>query len=190
MAAMRAEAQTVGVSLPVPSVQQLAKENPAVVPSRYVREDIKSPEASSPKPCSATDVPVIDMQKLLSEQSAGESSELQKLHCACKDWGFFQLINHGVSSSLVEKAKHEVQEFFNLPLEEKESKYGQVEGEKEGFGQHFVVSDEQKLDWADMFYIKTLPTHIRSPKLFPKLPEAFRLLLNSLIISNNSLKTF
>ncbi|KAJ0081051.1 hypothetical protein Patl1_10238 [Pistacia atlantica] len=34
-------------------------------------------------------------------------SELDKLHLACKEWGFFQLINHGVSSSLVQKVKIE-----------------------------------------------------------------------------------
>nr|GMD08283.1 protein SRG1-like [Ipomoea batatas] len=155
-------------SLPVPSVQQLAKENPTLVPTRYIRDDIESPAAS----CSASDVPVIDMQKLLGEESG--DSELQKLHFACKDWGFFQLINHGVNCSLVEKAKCEAQAFFNLPLEVKQNKYGQVAGEREGYGQLFVVSEEQKLDWADMFYIQTLPLQVRSPQLFPNLPEAFR----------------
>lgn len=164
---MEAEAQSLGLSLSVPSVQQVAKENPNIVPSRYIREDVESP--ASAKSCSAANVPVIDMQKLLSE----ESEEFQKLHLACRDWGFFHLINHGVNTSLVEKAKREVEEFFNLPLEEKR-KCGQVEGDTDGFGQLFVVSEEQKLDWADVFYLKTRPTNIRSPQLFPKLPEAFR----------------
>lgn len=74
----------------------------------------------------------------------------------------------------MEKLKGETQEFFNMPLEEKKKKYWQREGEIEGFGQAFVVSDEQKLDWADMFFVTSLPIQLRKPHLFPKLPLPFR----------------
>ena len=85
----------------------------------------------------------------------------------------FQLINHGVDDSLVDKVKVGIQEFFNLPMEEK-NKYWQRPEEMEGFGQAFVVSEEQKLDWGDMFYMITLPEHARKPYLFPELPQPFR----------------
>ena len=85
----------------------------------------------------------------------------------------FQLVNHGVSSSLVEKTKTEIQNIFNLPLEEKK-KYWQNSEEVEGFGQAFVVSEEQKLDWNDILLLTTLPVHKRKPHLLPKLPSTFR----------------
>lgn len=88
-----------------------------------------------------------------------------------------QLVNHGVTSSLVEKLKEETEEFFNLPMEEKK-KYWQNEGEMEGFGQAFVVCEEQKLDWADIFFLTSLPIHLRKPHLFPKLPLPFRFSLS------------
>jgi hypothetical protein len=47
-------------------------------------------------------------------------------------------------------------------------------GDFEGFGQLFVVSDEQKLDWGDMFTLLTLPTNLRKPHLFLKLPLPLR----------------
>ncbi|KAF3449835.1 hypothetical protein FNV43_RR05914 [Rhamnella rubrinervis] len=100
-------------------------------------------------------------------------SELEKLHLACKEWGFFQVINHGVSTSLVDSVKGGVEGFFNMEVEEK-SRFGQKAGEKEGFGQVFVTSEEQKLVWADMFFLTTLPTHLRKPHLFPNLPNPFR----------------
>ncbi|KAK6229220.1 hypothetical protein SCA6_018171 [Theobroma cacao] len=112
---------------------------------------------------------------LVSKESM--DSELAKLDFACKEWGFFQLINHGMSLSLVEKVKTEIQDFFNLPMEEKK-KYWQNPGEVEGFGQAFVVSDEQKLGWNDMFFLTTLPVYSRKPRLFPKLPLPFRETLN------------
>ncbi|KAJ0082916.1 hypothetical protein Patl1_10085 [Pistacia atlantica] len=156
-------------SLPVPSVQELVKEPLTTVPPRYVRPHQDPPFVSNAT--SLPQVPVIDLKKLLSRDLT--DSELDKLHRACKEWGFFQLINHGVSSSLVQKVKIETQEFFNLPMEEKK-KYWQKAGDIEGFGQAFVVSEEQKLDWADMFFVTSLPLHLRKPHLIPELPLPFR----------------
>ncbi|MBA0693700.1 hypothetical protein Goari_004054 [Gossypium aridum] len=162
---MNPELAKPGSSLSVPSVQELAKKPLKEVPPRYVRTDEDSPIISHSNPL--PQVPVIDMQKLSSQQ------ELEKLHYACKGWGFFQLINHGVSTSLVEKVKMEVQEFSNLPMEERK-KLWQKSDEIEGFGQAFVVSEEQKLNWGDMFYMITLPTYLRKPHLFPNLPITLR----------------
>ncbi|KAK4347309.1 hypothetical protein RND71_033648 [Anisodus tanguticus] len=63
--------------------------------------------------------------------------------------------------------KHEIQEFFNLPLEEKK-KFERLAGDTDGYGQLFVVSDEQKLDWADLVYLKTSRPYLRMP-VFSKL---------------------
>jgi hypothetical protein len=84
-----------------------------------------------------------------------------------------QLINHGVEPSLVESMKIGVQEFFNLPMEEKK-KFWQTEKEMQGFGQVFVALEEGKLRWGDMFFIKTFPLYIRLPHLFPCIPQPFR----------------
>lgn len=88
-----------------------------------------------------------------------------------------QLINHGVRSSLLEKVKVEIEEFMKMPKEEK-NKYWQEEGDMEGFGQLFVVSEDQKLDWSDLFFMLTLPAHLRKPHLFPNLPLPFRFTLS------------
>ncbi|OWM73025.1 protein SRG1-like isoform X2 [Punica granatum] len=168
---MAAETQVaiLGTSLPVPWVQDLAKDKLGVVPERYVRTD--QDPVIIPDSASLPQVPVINLQKL----SSGDSidSELQRLHHACKEWGFFQLINHGMSDSLLEDVKSGILEFFNLPMDQKK-KFWQVPGELEGFGQAFVVSEQQKLEWADAFHMITLPTYLRKPHLFPKLPQPFR----------------
>ncbi|KAK7359521.1 hypothetical protein VNO77_01482 [Canavalia gladiata] len=157
-------------SLPVPSVQEIVKEGLKSVPERYIRPHHERPIFSSsttPFP----EIPVIDLSKLLSQDLKG--SELEKLHHASKEWGFFQLINHGVSNYLMESMKRGVEKLFNLGMEEKK-KFGQREGDIEGYGQMFVVSDEQKLEWADVFYILTLPSQMRKQHLFSNLPLPFR----------------
>lgn len=76
--------------------------------------------------------------------------------------------------------KKETQEFFKLSMDEKK-KFWQTSEDLEGFGQAFVVSNEQKLDWADIFYLVTLPENIRKPHLFPNLPLPFRSVIPLLI---------
>ncbi|KAL2467369.1 Protein SRG1 [Abeliophyllum distichum] len=158
-----------GRSLIVPSVQELAKEPIVKIPIRYLRQDQDPPMVSNDM--HAPSVPIINLQSLLT----GESMiyELEKLHSACKDWGFFQIIDHGVSPSLLEEFRRQVIDFFNLPMEDKKKLWQQPDNH-EGFGQLFVVSEEQKLDWSDMFYITTLPVNQRKIELFETLPTKLR----------------
>ena len=76
---------------------------------------------------------------------------------------------------MLEDFKREVIDLFKLPMEEKK-KLWQQEDSFEGFGNAFVVSEEQKLDWSDMFGIMTLPLRIRKVDLFHKLPSDLRCL--------------
>ncbi|KAI4312287.1 hypothetical protein MLD38_037112 [Melastoma candidum] len=140
----------------------------ATIPERYIRRD-QDPTIVVDAP-SLPEIPVIDFAKLKAHE---ESPELQRLHAACKDWGFFQLVNHRMSPSLMEAIKRGTVELFDLPEEER-SRYEQKVGEMEGFGRTFVVSDDQKLDWADVFHLYTLPRSLRKPHLFSELPLPYR----------------
>ncbi|KAI3831883.1 hypothetical protein MKX03_022255 [Papaver bracteatum] len=152
------------------SVQELAKQSLPEVPARYLRTD---QEPLSNVSGNSQSVPVIDLQKLLSLEPIIGELELDKLHSACKEWGFFQVVNHGVDTLLVEKMKSEIQGFFNLSMDEKQ-KFWKKEGDAEGFGQNFIQSEDQKLDWGDTFGMVTLPIHMRNPRLFPNLPLPLR----------------
>ncbi|XP_010540138.1 PREDICTED: protein SRG1-like [Tarenaya hassleriana] len=172
--AMEVEGKRQWSSLIVPSVQELVKdhENNADVPPRYVRwsDPDKADEivdGFGPRP----EIPIIDMNRLCSESAM--DSEIQKLDFACREWGFFQLVNHGIDSCFLDKVKDEIQDFFDLPMEEKR-KFWQKPSEIEGFGQAFVVSEDQKLDWSDMFFVTIQPPRSRKPHLFRKLPLPFR----------------
>jgi len=79
-----------GTSILVPSVQELAKKNLDTVPPRYVQPQHEEKMVLiSQEPNATLQIPVIDMQRLLSQEYG--SSELDKLNLACKEWGFFQV---------------------------------------------------------------------------------------------------
>ncbi|XP_076958570.1 S-norcoclaurine synthase 1-like [Bidens hawaiensis] len=158
-----------GGSIPVDNVQALAFKGQEDIPVRYIRPEIESEEILVDE---SLQIPVIDISKLTLSGKPGYDDELAKLHVACKDWGFFQLVNHGISET-IDDMKKVTEEFFKLPLEEK-MKCAQLPNNIEGYGQAFVVSEEQKLDWGDMLFILPLPVAQRDLRFWPQNPISFR----------------
>ncbi|WJX10432.1 hypothetical protein P8452_01158 [Trifolium repens] len=175
-------AEELGSSDSFPSVKELIAKGLNNVPEIYVHRNIDPSIVSNTD--SLQQIPIIDLSKLLSEEVKGP--ELEKLDIACKEWGFFQLINHGHSMTLMEDMKIGAKELFNLSMEEK-SKLWQKPGDMEGFGKMIDVYEDEPLDWVDLFYIFTLPSHLRKPHLFPNLPLPFRESLEEYCIKNREL---
>ena len=66
-------------------------------------------------------LPIIDVSALVAEHPSEESLKLvaQAIGDACRNWGFFYIINHGVSEDLQERLESISKQFFTLPLEQK-----------------------------------------------------------------------
>ncbi|KAG2544407.1 S-norcoclaurine synthase 1-like [Panicum virgatum] len=165
--------RNLGASLPVPNVQDLAA-RPAAAHDlhRYLRDDDDAPALS---PCAndddASSVPIVDLARLLDPAHAAD--EAARLQAACEEWGFFHVVNHGVPDEVIHDVKEDIKAFFRLPLAEKQALAQGPDG-IEGYGQAFVVSEEQKLDWADMLFLSTQPPEYRSLNLWPPRPATFR----------------
>jgi len=68
----------------------------------------------------AEGVPVIDINPLWQdEESAEKLSCVNAIDAACREWGFFQVSNHGVPEETISKMYEQMRSFFYLPLEEK-----------------------------------------------------------------------
>ncbi|OMO96778.1 Oxoglutarate/iron-dependent dioxygenase [Corchorus olitorius] len=157
-----------GKSLPVPSIQEIVRNDPQAVPERFIQEHKDRPVFLDIAPVSFN-VPIIDFSLL----AKGDEDETRKLDFACKEWGFFQIINHGVAEEVIHKMKAAMTAFFELSLEEK-MKYSQTGNDFQGYGQVYVVSEEQKLDWSDMVFLMTLPPEIRNLKYWPVTIPGFK----------------
>ncbi|CAM0949272.1 unnamed protein product [Alopecurus aequalis] len=69
--------------------------------------------------------------------------------------------------------RNNLEDFFRLPLDEK-NKFGQLPGDLQGYGQAFVESEHQVLDWCDSLYLVTQPPHDRELRPWPTVPATFR----------------
>ncbi|TVU34684.1 hypothetical protein EJB05_16529 [Eragrostis curvula] len=148
----------------VDDVQELQRTCHATVPERYVRDGEERPDGA--KVCDHAQIPVVDVGEL------PRDDELNKLRLACEEWGFFQVVNHGIADELLDEMEKVTREFFMLPLEEKE-KYPMEPGGIQGYGHAFVFSEDQKLDWSNMLALGVDPAFIRRPHLWPTNPAGF-----------------
>ncbi|XP_004290912.1 PREDICTED: 1-aminocyclopropane-1-carboxylate oxidase [Fragaria vesca subsp. vesca] len=85
-------------------------------------------------------IPVIDFSKLDGEERAATLAQIAN---GCEEWGFFQLVNHGISEELLERVKKVSDEFFKNEREENFKKSTLVQS----------LNADQKLenvDWEDV----------------------------------------
>ncbi|CAL9094546.1 unnamed protein product, partial [Musa textilis] len=138
------------------------------VPPRYVR-----PEANAYPVAQDGDgeLPVIDFARLLDLRFSYEDEAF--MHNVGHHRWYLQLLNHQVPKEVIEQMKADTMQFFKLPPEEKKA-FAQAPGGLQGYGQAFVVSEEQKLDWAGMFFVITRPVHLREMRFWPTRPPTFR----------------
>lgn len=102
------------------------------------------------------EVPVIDFFT----SSHGDTKEIvSEIGNACRKWGFFQVINHGVPLELSKRMVKMAKEFFDQPIEEKK-KVKRDEGNSMGY--HDSEHTKNVRDWKEVFDFS-----LEDPRLVP-----------------------
>ncbi|XP_058078959.1 1-aminocyclopropane-1-carboxylate oxidase-like [Magnolia sinica] len=98
-------------------------------------------------------IPVIDLSKIDGPERA---ETMARIANGCEEWGFFQLVNHGIPMELLERVKKVCAECFKLEREErfKDSNAvhllnGLLEGKKDEAGHRL-----ENIDWEDVFTLQ------------------------------------
>ncbi|XAR68810.1 Leucocyanidin oxygenase [Bertholletia excelsa] len=160
---------------PIVRVQSLSDSGIRVIPPRYVKppsDRPSRPEATADE----ANIPVIDLSGLLSDDITPREATMGQISSACREWGFFQVVNHGVSHELIRATREVWREFFHLPLAEKQA-YANSPTTYEGYGSRLGVEKGSKLDWSDYFFLHFLPESLRDEKKWPRIPESCRKLV-------------
>lgn len=87
-------------------------------------------------------IPVINIKQIESD------STLQSLDRACEEWGFFQVIEHGIDSRIFTALQTTMSEFFYLPLEDK-NQIARSEDNPWGFYDKELTKNVR--DWKEIF---------------------------------------
>lgn len=146
-------------------VQELQKTCISDVPDRYVRNSSERPGGSNVR--SSEQIPVIDLAELQSDEG------MNRLKLACQEWGAFQLVNHNIEHEVLDDMETAAREFFMLPLEEKK-KYPMDPKNYHGYGNAFIFSEDDKLDWCNMLGLIHSPASSKKTHEWPESPENFK----------------
>lgn len=65
------------------------------------------------------EIPTIDLSHFLRDDEDGKKKAMEIITQACSEYGFFQIVNHGVSIDLIGRAIDLSKTFFDFPDEEK-----------------------------------------------------------------------
>ncbi|EXB77011.1 1-aminocyclopropane-1-carboxylate oxidase [Morus notabilis] len=107
--------------------------------------------------------PVIDMAKLNGEERK-ETMEL--INDACENWGFFELMNHGISHELMDAVERLTKEHYRKCMEQR---FKEMVASK---GLDVVQSEINDLDWESTFFLRHRPVSNMSE--IPDLDDDYR----------------
>lgn len=159
---------------PIVRVQSLSESGAAVIPDRYIKPSMERPEALPLRPQDTTpmNIPVIDLGGLFDEE-VKRSTVSEQINEACREWGFFQVVNHGVRAELMDEAREVWREFFHLPMELKQV-YGNSPKTYEGYGSRLGVEKGAILDWSDYYFLHYRPSSLKDHNKWPSPPFPLR----------------
>ncbi|CAL9147016.1 unnamed protein product [Musa hybrid cultivar] len=118
-------------------------------------------------------IPVIDFSKLKGKQRA---ETLAQIANGCEEWGFFQLVNHGIPVELLDRVKKVCSECYRLRAKGfKGSKPVQLLNklvEKEG--EAADVKRLDNVDWEDVFLLQDDNEWPSNPPEFSEIMKEYR----------------
>ncbi|KAF8410962.1 hypothetical protein HHK36_003499 [Tetracentron sinense] len=129
-----------------------------------------------PKPAivEAEGIPLIDLSLLnTSDDPRVLAGLIAEIGDACKNWGFFQVINHGVPSGLLWGLLTAGKKFFDLPLQEKRK----VRRDEDNPMGYFDTEHTKNVrDWKEVFYVMVDNGNVNSASHEPADQELHKLI--------------
>nr|XP_043624795.1 1-aminocyclopropane-1-carboxylate oxidase 3-like [Erigeron canadensis] len=110
--------------------------------------------------------PLINMEKLNGEE---RGATMNKIKDACENWGFFELVNHGISHELLDTVERMTKGHYKKCME---VRFKEMVAAKALEG---VKTEVNNMDWESTFFMRHLPTSNISE--IPDLDDQYRELM-------------
>ena len=99
-------------------------------------------------------------------EGEGRNKVMELLHDACENWGFFELLNHGIPHELLDKVEKLTKDHYKKCMEQRFREFASKTLEDP------AKVDPDNLDWESTFYLRHLPTSNMDE--IPDLTEEYR----------------
>ncbi|KAK6774280.1 hypothetical protein RDI58_029519 [Solanum bulbocastanum] len=107
--------------------------------------------------------PIINLEKL---NGAERATTMEKINDACENWGFFELVNHGIPHELMDSVEKLTKGHYKKCMEQR---FKELVAKKGLEGVEVEVTD---MDWESTFFLRHLPSSNISE--IPNLDDVYR----------------
>lgn len=119
-------------------------------------------------------IPVIDLRDLADQR--GEI--IAKIRSASEEWGFFQIVNHEIPVSILDKMIEGVRQFHEQDTEVKKQYYTRDFTRKVAYNSNFDLYQAPAANWRDSIYVIMAP----NPPQPEELPLACRYIMIKMLV--------
>uniref|UniRef100_A0A2K2AUE5 Fe2OG dioxygenase domain-containing protein n=2 Tax=Populus trichocarpa TaxID=3694 RepID=A0A2K2AUE5_POPTR len=138
------------------------------IPEEFIMPEKEQPAITTFRGL-APEIPAIDLSDPDQEKLVGLIAD------ASKEWGIFQVINHGIPSDLIAELQGAGKKFFELPQEEKEVCARPRDSESiEGYGSKLLNDPQEKKTWVDHLFHRIWPPPSINYQFWPENPPSYR----------------
>ncbi|GAU29899.1 hypothetical protein TSUD_379890 [Trifolium subterraneum] len=120
--------------------------------------------------------PIVDMGKLNTQE---RKSTMEIIKDACENWGFFELVNHGISIEMMDKVEKLTKDHYKKCMEQR---FKEMVANK---GLECVQSEINDLDWESTFFLRHLPSSNISE--IPDLDDDYRKIMKEFALKLENL---
>nr|CAH58646.1 aminocyclopropan-1-carboxylate oxidase [Plantago major] len=107
--------------------------------------------------------PVVNMENLNGDE---RSSTMDIIKDACENWGFFELVNHGIAPEFMDTVEKLTKDHYRRSMEQR---FNEMVANK---GLEAVQSEIEDLDWESTFFLRHLP--VSNISEIPDLQDEYR----------------
>lgn len=139
------------------------------IPDEYIQPEHEQPaKTTTVSPC--PEIPVVN----LGSGGGGDKDVVRAICDASREFGIFQVVNHGIPMDVIREVQRVGKEFFELPAEEKET-YAMVPGSGsfEGYGSN-INGEGRKKSWSHFLFHNIWPAKVVNYDIWPRNPSSYR----------------
>ncbi|CAN0889283.1 Protein DMR6-LIKE OXYGENASE 2 [Linum grandiflorum] len=127
------------------------------IPTNFIRPASDRPNLEQPLEPSSVSIPVVDLQGLDDVGGPNRARIIEEIGAACRDYGFFQIKNHGISEPVIDAMLEVSRNFFHLPESERLKNYSEDPTKPVRLSTSFNVRTEQVANWRDFLRLHCYP---------------------------------
>ncbi|XP_062205367.1 probable 2-oxoglutarate-dependent dioxygenase SLC1 [Phragmites australis] len=152
-------------------VRHLSDSGVTRLPDRYVLPASDRPGAGGGL-CSRAKLPVVNLARL--RDPSERAAVLETLDAACRDYGFFQVVDHGVEREVIGGMLDVARRFFELPLAERERYMSSDVWATVRYGTSFNQAKDTVLCWRDFLKLLSCQPLCAVVSSWPDTPNDLR----------------